>query len=340
MNQNESSLNNKNYSSNSTKHYQNEIESLKEEINSIKAINEKTKKNMQLELHSKLEPCEYKQEMIEQIKSENESLKRDISDHEAITLNLAEKYDYANNIIEDMENEINKLNQKISTQNDEINSYKDESALKNKVIEDIENRVNKLYKKISAQTDEINSYKDESVLKNEIIDELTSNIILLNSEKEEIILENETKTNEINRMNKLLADNDEYNSDLILKLKDYKNELKNKDLENEYLKNNNMVKKLLNPLSYAYLLFKSNRKEISVNLKLYKALKNSDNFDIGHYLRNNEDIKNSKWCKYFSPQLHYVCNGFNEKRDINKVNLKIESKQDLLNYIHSTNGHD
>ncbi len=385
MKQNESSLNDKNYSSNSTKHYQDEIDSLKEEIHTLKVINKKTNEYMQLELDSKLVQCKYKQEMIEQVKSENNSLKNDILNHEDIILKLSEKYDYANIIIKDMENEINKLNKKISAQHDKITSYEEEFALKNKIIDKNKEKIN----------------------------ELTSNIAQLNCEKKDIILENKSKINELNRINKLLVEKDAINSDLILKLKEkdeliyekersiirlhdtidnqnkivldnenkiknqeiilnnnkkiindlnlikrqymeqlstldttryfiykYKNEIKNKNLENEYLKNNNLVKKLLDPLSYIYLIFKSNPKEILVNLKLYNALKNSDKFDIGYYLRKNADIKNSKWYKYFSPQLHYVCKGFNEKRDINKSHLKVDSKKELLNYTYTKNSCD
>lgn len=104
-------------------------------------------------------------------------------------------------------------------------------------------------------------------------------------------------------------------------------------IEIEYSKNNNLVKRLLNPLSYVYLILKSKPKEISVNLKLYRALKNNKCFDIGFYLQNNKDVLESKWCKYFSPQLHYVCCGFDEKREINKKTLKNMSKKESLDFL-------
>ena len=113
----------------------------------------------------------------------------------------------------------------------------------------------------------------------------------------------------------------------------YKDEMSNNHLEIRYLKNNDLTKKILSPLAYVYLIFKSNLKEIALNIKLYNALKNSNCFDIGFYLNNNPDLMDSKWCKYFSPELHYICNGFDEQRKFNKKYFNRNSKKELLKYI-------
>lgn len=113
----------------------------------------------------------------------------------------------------------------------------------------------------------------------------------------------------------------------------FKDEISNNHAEIRYLKNNTLIKKILSPLGYLYLLLKSNPNEISLNLNLYKALKDSECFDIGFYLNNNKDLIESKWCKYFSPELHYVCNGFTEKRTFNKKYFNRNSKKDLLEYL-------
>ena len=105
-------------------------------------------------------------------------------------------------------------------------------------------------------------------------------------------------------------------------------------MEIQYFKNESFTKKILSPLSYIYLVFKSNPKEVSINYKLYKAIKNSKCFDIGFYLNNNKDIQDSNWCKYFSPELHYVCKGFNEERKFNKKYFNRNSKEELLDYIY------
>ena len=62
-------------------------------------------------------------------------------------------------------------------------------------------------------------------------------------------------------------------------------------------------------------------------------MKESKCFDIGYYLANNKDIQESNWCRYFSPELHYVCNGFGEKRKFNKKYFNRNSKKELLDYI-------
>ena len=113
----------------------------------------------------------------------------------------------------------------------------------------------------------------------------------------------------------------------------YKDEISNNHLEIKYLKNNTLTKKILSPVAYLYLILKSNPKEISLNIKLYQTLKDSKCFDIGFYLNNNEDLINSKWCKYFSPELHYVCRGFSENRLFNKKYFNRNSKKELLKYL-------
>ena len=131
----------------------------------------------------------------------------------------------------------------------------------------------------------------------------------------------------------------QYNANLLSRdqdkfcIKCYKEKLSNNSLEIQYFKNNTLLKKILSPIAYIYILLKSNPKEFLLNLKLYKILKNSECFDIGYYLNQNKDIKDSKWCKYFSPELHYVCSGFNEGRNFNKKYFKKNSKEELLNNI-------
>ena len=117
----------------------------------------------------------------------------------------------------------------------------------------------------------------------------------------------------------------------------YKEKISNMDVEIEYLKSNDKLgKKFFIPLAYAYLITKSNLREIGTNIKLYNILKNKDCFDIGYYLNKYPDLKKSKWCKYFSPELHYVCKGFSENRKINKKDLKHNSKKELIDYINNT----
>ena len=114
-------------------------------------------------------------------------------------------------------------------------------------------------------------------------------------------------------------------------LKDNGEKIKNINTEVEYFKKNNkIIKKLLTPIAYLYLIYKSKPSEIRINLKLYKVLKSSELFDIGYYLNKYPDIVKSKWYKYFSPELHYVCNGFDEKRKINNKDYSKKSRKEFL----------
>lgn len=113
----------------------------------------------------------------------------------------------------------------------------------------------------------------------------------------------------------------------------YKEEIENSNYEIVYFKNHSSLGKIFNLLSYILIILKSSPKDWKLNFKLYKLLKSSRCFDIGYYLRNNEDVANSKWCKYLSPELHYVCNGFEEGRKFNKKFYNRNSKKELLEYI-------
>lgn len=114
----------------------------------------------------------------------------------------------------------------------------------------------------------------------------------------------------------------------------YEEDIRNSNTEIEYLKKSDKVsKKVLIPAAYLYLIAKSKPSEIGTNIKLYKALKSSECFDIGYYLNKYPDIPKSKWCKYFSPELHYVCNGFNEDRKFNKKYYNKKSRKELLEDI-------
>lgn len=113
----------------------------------------------------------------------------------------------------------------------------------------------------------------------------------------------------------------------------FKEKIEDKDSEIQYLKKNNFIKKILSPLTPIYLLLKSKRGEIKLNYRLFKTMKNSTCFDIGYYLRNNDEVKNSALCKYFSPELHYVLEGFDKGLKFNKKYFKRNSKNELLKYI-------
>ncbi len=217
--------------------------------------------------------------------------------------------------------EINNLNNNIQNVNDEINTLKSQL---NEKDEDFKNKEKLLLYQISSANSEIDDLKKDITNKEKIELELNNEVKILNNRLNERNYKFERNyTKQLSRFEK-----NEYC------ISCFKEEINNNHMEIQYFKNESFTKKILSPLSYIYLVFKSNPKEVSINYKLYKAIKNSKCFDIGFYLNNNKDIQDSNWCKYFSPELHYVCKGFNEERKFNKKYFNRNSKEELLDYIY------
>ncbi len=245
----------------------------------------------------------------------------------------------------------NLYDEEINYKNSQLNNLDSKLSLKNTQIKNIESKLFNRETQINNLNTQIISLKNELVNKNILfkdkerelnyqIKSLKSNICQKEKIEEELAnqlqISNDTIKNKQNELNLIKhqytyqlskLDNKEYC------ISCYKEEINNNHLEIQYLKKTPVVKKLLNPLAYLYLLFKSKPSEIFLNFKLYKALKNSKCFDIGYYLNNNKDVMDSVWCKYFSPELHYICKGFDEKREFNKKYFNRNSKKELLNYI-------
>ena len=254
--------------------------------------------------------------------------------------------------ISEYENKLNVQDSQIKYKNSQIVNIKSELNIKDLQIKNIESKLVNKDTAIDRLVTEINEANDEiDHLKKEIEEEKS----LSRSKEADLKFKFETTAQELETLKKDFAKTESYLKNQHrkeleaikksnayqynqLNSKEYciscfKEEIANKKHEIDYLKNDSLLKRILSPLSYAYLLLKSDPKEISINYKLYKALKNSECFDIGYYLNNNEDIQKSKWIKYFSPELHYICNGFNENREFNKKYYNRKSKEALLNYL-------
>lgn len=245
--------------------------------------------------------------------------------------NLESQLENVNNNLNSLTREITDKNSKI---NDLTNDFKQRESNYNNQINFLNNEIsqrdqnlkineNKYFEQIKIKDNEIISIRDNFAIKE---DNLNSKIkiqqIELDDKKRRIDSLEHSYTTHLSKI-----DQNEYCIDC------FKEEISNNCLEIKYLKNNTLIKKVLSPLAYAYLIIKSNPKEILLNIKLYDALKNSKCFDIGFYLNNNKDLIESKWCKYFSPELHYVCTGFSEDRTFNKKYFNRNSKKDLLEYL-------
>ena len=240
---------------------------------------------------------------------------------------------------------INDLENQLKTAKTDLNTLEQETNNKNNKINNLENQLKTANSDFDFLTQKINETADEfSKRESDYNNKISS-------------LNNKIKQNKIdfknteNKLNKQIETN---NKELTDQLNTFKRsytknlseldhekycisclreEITNNQIEIEYLKNNNITKKILSPIGYLYLIIKSKPKEISLNIKLYQTLKNSKCFDIGFYLHNNEDLIKSKWCKYFSPELHYICKGFEEDRTFNKKYFNRNSKKGLLEYL-------
>ena len=236
-------------------------------------------------------------------------------------------------VLSDYEHKIKLNDAELSLKDSQINSFNSKLDFKNLEIKNAESKLVNRENEISNLKNEINQKKHRENELNAQIKQINDK---LNAQEKDISI----KQKELNDKDLTLNSIKQQYIDQLSKWDEkeyciccYKEKIDNDQLEIQYLKNDSVIKKLLNPFSYLYLIFKSNPKELSINLKLYKAIKNSKCFDIGYYLNNNKDLLGSKWCKYFSPELHYVCNGFSESRKFNKKYFNRNSKEELLNYI-------
>ena len=255
----------------------------------------------------------YKNSQINVLNSKLNLKDTQIKNFESKLINL----EHSNHILQD----------ELQSVNEKYDILKNESNQKEKIYSDNQSSLNN---EISSYKSQISSLKEDIIKKEQLEDDLYIKLQDVNNEiKNKNVKIRSIKQQYIYQSSAL--NNKEYC------ISCFKEELENNHHEINYLKENPFTKKILSPFSFLYLIFKSKPDELSINFKLYRLLKSSEYFDIGYYLSNNEDIRKSKWCKYFSPELHYVCHGFDEKRKFNKKYFVTSSKGNLLKYLISLN---
>ena len=277
--------------------------------------------------------------------SEISRFESDLSLKESQIKNIEIKLVNRDRKINDLENQLktaktdlNTLEQETNNKNDKINNLENQLKTANSDFDFLTQKINETADEFSEResyhNNKINALNNK-IKQNEIDFKNTENKLnkQLKAKDNELANQINTHTHQLKSlkrsyMKKLSElDNEKYCISCL------KEEIANNKVEIEYLKNNNITKKILSPMGYLYLIVKSKPKEISLNIKLYRTLKNSKCFDIGFYLHKNKDLINSKWCKYFSPELHYICNGFEEDRTFNKKYFNRNSKKELLEYV-------
>lgn len=286
----------------------------------------------------------YKNSQIETMDSKLSLKDAQIKNFESKLINSNNEVDFLNTRIQNSNNEITSLNNKLQDANNQITSLKNELDYN---THDFNNKEHNLNTKINDANSKIASLESSISQKEQLENDINNRLDIANNQikknieeinsKDEYILIKEKELDDSKRVLNLIKK--QYDAKLSkLDTKEYciscyEDEIINNNLEIQYLKKDTLTRKIFSPLAYLYLILKSDTKELSLNFKLYKAMKNSKCFDIGFYLANNKDILESKWCKYFSPELHYVCNGFDENRKFNKKYFNRNSKKELLDYI-------
>ena len=266
----------------------------------------------------------YLESQLEQVNNELNILNKENNIKDStinkLTAEIKEKDSQYTHHIDSLNKEINKKDQNL---NDNKEGYMEHIEIKNNQIVSLKNN---LYQKENTFAIKESKLKNQINITNKNIKEKDKQIKLqkkeLNEKKDQIEDIKQQYRKELSK-----TDINKYC------ISCFKEEISNNHLEIEYLKKYTLLKRILNPIAYLYLILKPNQKERLLNIKLYQTLKDSNCFDIGFYLNNNKDLINSKWCKYFSPELHYVCKGFDEKRAFNKKYFNRTSKKDLLKYL-------
>lgn len=249
---------------------------------------------------------EYENELknqIEQVAINNEQ----IDFYEAQLNERLNKIDYNNEKIRAHDSKISELNEHLKANAIEIEKYK--------------TNLDKLQEEILENNKKILEYKDKQKslvinLKNDYKNEIEN----LKSKHEKSI--QTLKTNHNNNIQTLKTS---YNNDIQLK----NNQLKYNKATISYYKSRSIINKIFSGLPYIYILLKS-KQNILLNIKLYRALLNNEWFNIGYYLSNYSDVNTSKWCTYLTPQTHYVCFGFDEKRLPHKNYENNLSKKEII----------
>ena len=173
---------------------------------------------------------------------------------------------YDRDILDEIKSELSEKEHIISEFEDKVKLQDEEISFKDAQITGVNSQ-------LSLKESQIKNYESKLINKETEINELNNQLILKENEFDSI------KQQYMHQLAKL--DNKEYC------ISCFKDEITNNHIEIQYLKNESFTKKLLSPFAYIYLLFKSHPKELSLNFKLYKALKNSRCFDIGFYLNNS-----------------------------------------------------
>lgn len=195
----------------------------------------------------------------------------------------------------------------------EINKFKNEIEENSNLIQKFSDENRTLRNKYNAAIDDLNNFEATKVQFSNYLDEYKK------LHKKYVEMYKEEYISQSRKLIKL-----EYLNKSQLK------KLEQKNIEIDYIKNNNFNSKLKLFYSYLFLIFHSNFKFIFINFKLFNSLRDNEKFNVGYYIQNNPQITEDKLFKRFSPELHYVCIGFDKGFEFNRKFGKFNNKYELF----------
>ena len=233
-------------------------------------------------------------------------------------------------------------------------SFYDVSTIhKNKIIEqekkikEYEEKLKNEINQISINNKEIAQYQNELKYHLEKIhdnDKLLEDYKIDYLSEEDQIQANDKKIAdyqvELDKLNRKIIEEDtqfkEYKQESTNKYNELKEKLiiRNKVTLEYYKLKGSLKKKLILWIPYVYILLKTRPfNETFINIRLYRALQDSEWFNVGFYLVVYHELSRKKWCKFLTPETHYVCYGFNEKKLPHEDYTCVDSKKELLRLL-------
>ena len=217
-----------------------------------------------------------------------------------------------------LKNEIQTKTEQITTLTNQQNALKNNVGSNNELISSLMQEKKSLQESLQKKIEENAALSDKCNELNKEIENLKQNVLSVNAERKKLC-DGYFELHEIAKDSfDLIETKDNTINDLYQEIDYYKNQ-------------RNILRKLINsPLEYAFLVASSSRKEMKLNYKLLKLIKEVNWFNKGFYLNSNKDVSRLKWAKVLSPELHYICHGIEENRLPNRETKENTSKKDLL----------
>ncbi|OED29884.1 hypothetical protein [Methanosphaera sp. WGK6] len=247
--------------------------------------------------------------------------------------------------------EAQKNNQKIQEYEQQLQTEKEKLEQNNKTLEENTQKLTEKVNKIKTNTQKLEQLERKFILSKKENIEQEKQIQEKTQENQELTTQiqenNKTHTQQIKELEKKNTKTQTKLDQSIKYIKQYKTLLqqyKTREIKREdqlaynkismdyYQLKTTLKKKLTQPLPYIYIILKS-RKNTTTNIKLHRKIQKNRWLDIGYYLSKNKDLKRDKWCKWLTPETHYICYGIDEKRKPYENYTQPLNRQEILQQL-------